>query len=105
MYHVRLTQTNGEWSQSVIILQCSSYVGKRTGAKEIGHNLARERPKFGHNLVRERPKFGHNLVRERQKIGHSESSLRTRQVMGTILWPIDENMGTTLQALYSSSAV
>ena len=24
------------------------------GAKEIGHNLARERPKFGHNLVRKR---------------------------------------------------
>ena len=31
---------------------------KGQGAKEIGHNLARERPKFGHNLVRKRPKFG-----------------------------------------------
>ena len=29
-------------------------LGKGQGAKEIGHNLARERPKFGHNLVRER---------------------------------------------------
>ena len=27
------------------------------GAKEIGHNLARERPKFGHNSVRERHKI------------------------------------------------
>ena len=26
--------------------------GKGQGAKEIGHNPARERPKFGHNLVR-----------------------------------------------------
>ena len=38
-------------------------LGKGQGAKEIGHNLARERPKFEHNLVcksftRERPKFG-----------------------------------------------
>ena len=29
-------------------------LGKGQGAKEIGHNLARERPKFGHNLVRKR---------------------------------------------------
>ena len=41
-------------------------LGKGQQAKEIGHNLAREQPKFGHNLVRkkhtksfthERPKF------------------------------------------------
>ena len=29
-------------------------LGKGQGAKEIGHNLARERPKFGHNPARER---------------------------------------------------
>ena len=29
-------------------------LGKGQGAKEIGYNLARERPKFGHNLVRNR---------------------------------------------------
>ena len=27
-------------------------LGKGQGAKEIGHNLAREQAKFGHNLVR-----------------------------------------------------
>ena len=48
---------------------------KGQGAKEIGHNLACERPKFGHNLVRKRLKSG------------------------TILWAIDENMGTNRQAV------
>ena len=28
-------------------------LGKGHGAKEIGHNLAREQPKFGHHLERE----------------------------------------------------
>ena len=32
----------------------SARLGKGQGAKEIGHNLARERPKFGHNLVHKR---------------------------------------------------
>ena len=32
-------------------------LGKGQGAKEIGHNLARERAKFGHNLVRKRYKI------------------------------------------------
>ena len=32
-------------------------LGKGQGAKEIGHNLARERPKFGHNLVHKRHKI------------------------------------------------
>ena len=39
-------------------------LGKGQGAKEIGHNLARERPKFGHNLVRERHNIGYSLERE-----------------------------------------
>ena len=39
-------------------------LGKGQGAKEIGHNPAREQPKFGHNLVRERHIIGHSLERE-----------------------------------------
>ena len=39
-------------------------LGKGQGAKEIGHNLAREKPKFGHNLVCKRHKIGHSLERE-----------------------------------------
>ena len=42
---------------------------KGQGAKEIGHNLARERPKFGHNLLRKRHKIGHSLEREWPKSG------------------------------------
>ena len=38
--------------------------GKGQGAKEIGHNLAHEQPKFGHNLARERHIIGHSLERE-----------------------------------------
>ena len=44
-------------------------LGKGQGAKEIGHNLACERPKFGHNLVRKRHKIGHTFTRERPKFG------------------------------------
>ena len=32
-------------------------LGKGQGAKEIGNNLARKRPKFWHNLVRKRHKM------------------------------------------------
>ena len=39
-------------------------LGKGQGAKEIGHDLARKRPKFGHNLVRKRHKIGHTFTRE-----------------------------------------
>ena len=35
----------------------SARLGKGQGGKEIGHNLARERPKIGHNLVRKRHKI------------------------------------------------
>ena len=56
-------------------------LGKGQGAKEIGHNLACERPKFGHNLVRKQYKIGHSLEREvrhtftceRPKFGHNET--------------------------------
>ena len=40
-------------------------LGKGQGAKEVGYNLARERPKFGHNLVHEHAnetRSGHNFV-------------------------------------------
>ena len=43
-------------------------LGKGQGAKEIEHNLTRERPKIGHNLVRERQKFCHNPARERNEV-------------------------------------
>ena len=46
-------------------------LGKGRGAKEIGRNLARERPKFGHNLACERYKIGHSLEREQAKFGHN----------------------------------
>ena len=59
-------------------------LGKGQGPKEIGHNLvSRERPKFGHNLVRKRTQ---NLLRVNDQ--------------NLILWAIDENMGTNLQAFY-----
>ena len=45
-------------------------LGKGQGAKEIGHNLAREKPKFGHNLVRKRHKIGNSLERERPGEAH-----------------------------------
>ena len=85
-------------------------LGKGQGAKEIGHNLARERPKFGHNLVRKRHKIGHSLEREWPSEAHfyawttksrSQSSTRKKRGLGTILWAIDENIGTNLQAIIS----
>ena len=44
-------------------------LGKGQGVKEIGHNLAHERPKFGHNLVRKRHNIGHSFTRERPTFG------------------------------------
>ena len=46
------------------ILSVPARLGKGQGAKEIGHNLVREQPKFGHNLVRGRHIIGHSLERE-----------------------------------------
>ena len=69
-------------------------LGKGQGAKEIGHNLARERPKFGHNLVRKRQKIRLSLAcleRNRPKFGHA-NGMRTKQDLGTILWAIDEDV-------------
>ena len=56
---------------SVRMFSVPARLGKGQGAKEIGHNLARERPKFGHNLARERHKIGHTFTRERPKFGHN----------------------------------
>ena len=46
------------------VISVPARLGKVRGAKEIGHNLAREQPKFGHYLVRERHIIGHSLERE-----------------------------------------
>ena len=52
------TMTTGERVLSTMCMIIGNGVparlGKGQGAKEIGHNLARERPKFGHNSVRKR---------------------------------------------------
>ena len=48
----------------LVCLSVPARLGKGQGAKEIGHNLAREQPKFGHNLVRERHIIGHSLEHE-----------------------------------------
>ena len=61
--------------------QCSS-LGKGQGAKEIGHNVARERPKFGHNLV------------------HKQHKILRMNDQNLVLCAPDENMGTDLQAFY-----
>ena len=66
-----------------LILGVPARLGKGQGAKEIGHNLARERPKFGHNLVVQTTQ---NLLRVNDK--------------NFVLWAIDEIMGTNLQAFY-----
>ena len=47
-----------------MLLSVPARLGKGQGAKELGHNLARERPKFGYNLVRKRHKTGHRLEHE-----------------------------------------
>ena len=56
-------------------LSVPARLGKGQGAKEIGHNLAREQHKIGHNLVRKRHKIGHSLELERlsegPKFGHN----------------------------------
>ena len=54
------TESEGEWERYSV----PARLGKGQGAKEIGHNLARERPKFEHNLVCKRHKIGHSLERE-----------------------------------------
>ena len=46
-------------------------LGKEQGAKEIGHNPARERPKIWHSLECERPKFGHNPHVNETRSGHN----------------------------------
>ena len=98
-----------------VVRSVPARLGKGQGAEEIGHNLARDRPKFGHNLVRQ--KIGHSLdfrawtTKSGRAHFHvrtakiwAQSSTRTKQDLGTMMWAIDENMGRNLQALYGSSA-
>ena len=54
----------------MIVFSVPARLGKGTSAKEIGHNLARERPKFENNLVRKRRKIGHSLGHERPSLAH-----------------------------------
>ena len=64
---IRSPVSTGLWYCCCVPVCCNSVparLGKGEGAKEIGHNLAREQPKFGHNLVRKRQKIGHSLERE-----------------------------------------
>ena len=58
-----------EVSISLYLTSVPARLGKGQGAKEIGHNLARERSKFGHNLACERQKIWHSLEREQPKFG------------------------------------
>ena len=46
------------------LISVPARLGKGQGAREIGHNLVREQPKFGHSLVRKRHKTGHSLEHE-----------------------------------------
>ena len=48
---------------SYIASSVPARLGKGQGAKEMGHNVAREQRKIGHNLVRKRHKIGHSLER------------------------------------------
>ena len=59
-----------------MVISVPARLGKGQGAKEIGHNLAREKPKFGHNLVSERHKIGHSLEREWPKFSRNPAHER-----------------------------
>ena len=72
--------TGGEYTITTASVPARS--GKGQDAKEIGHNLAREQPKFGHNLVR------------------TSGTLLRMNDQNLVLWAIDENMDTNLQAFY-----
>ena len=52
--------------------------GKGQGAKEIGHNLARERPKFEHGLEREQPSRGTLLRPNGKNSGTIQHANETR---------------------------
>ena len=78
--------------QLTLEMQCAynsvpARFGKGQGAKEIGHNLVRERHIIG--------QFRARITKIR-----SQSSTWTKRSLGIILWAIDENMGINLQAFY-----
>ena len=72
----------------LVLYSVPARLGKGQGAKEIGHNLAHEQPKFGHNLVRERHIIGHSLEREWLKFGHN--------LQAFIFTPLSENTKTAI---------
>ena len=67
---------------------------------KIGAQFSAQTHKIGHSLERERPSLAHFYSRT-SKV-RAQSSTRTKQDLGTVLWAIDKNMGTNLQALYIS---
>ena len=48
----------------IVVISVPVRLGKGQGAKAIGHNPAREQPKFGHYLVRDQHKLGHSSEHE-----------------------------------------
>ena len=83
-------------------LQRSSRVGKRAGCK-------RNRAQFSARTTKIRAQFSarttKNLARFRARMPlgiRAQSSTRTKQDLGTILWAIDENLGTNLQVFQLS---
>ena len=80
-------------------MQCSTLVGKRAGCKrnwaQSNARTTKIRAQFSAQTTQNRAQF-----RARTTKIWSQSSTRTKRGLGTILWPIDENMGTNLQAFY-----
>ena len=72
----RLAQTVTVAPRRMLFSSVPARLGKGQGAKEIGHNLASEQPKFGHNLVRERHIIGHSLEHEWPKFGRNPAHER-----------------------------
>ena len=79
--------------------QCSSQVGKRAGCKrnwaQSSARTTKIRAQFSAQTTQNRAHFYSWTT----KIW-SQSSTRTKRGLGTLLWAIDENMGTNLQAFY-----
>ena len=76
--------------QSIVIyLSVPAMLGKGQSAKEIGDNLAQNWAQSSTRTTKIWAQF----------------SAQTKRDLVTILWVIDENVGTNLQAFYSSSAV
>ena len=82
--------------------QCYSQVGKRAGCKrnraQSSARTTKIRAQFSARTTHNRAQFRARMTKIR-----SQSSTRTKRGLGTILWAIDENMGTNLLAFYKHS--